>query len=91
VTPRFVSLWSGPNGLSDYVEDKDEGPGNSAFSYTWASMGLYGLDAEGRAWTLCSRGAYDKPTRWVLVDDLVSGAAARQVHAEEAAAKETGG
>jgi hypothetical protein len=85
---KFVSLWQGPNGLSDCVEDKDGGPGNYTVSFTWSSMGLYGLDAEGRAWTLCMRGLSERPTRWMLVDDLLSGAAARQVHAEEEEARD---
>lgn len=85
---KFVSLWQGPNALQDYVEDRDDAnPGHYTCSSTWCSAGLYGLDAEGRAWTLCTRGLPDRPpaSRWWLVDDLMSGAAARLTHAEEAA------
>jgi hypothetical protein len=84
---KFESLWQGPNALHDEVEDRDPAIRGWTVSYTWCSTGLYGLDAEGRAWTLCTRGISNRPTRWLLVDDVLMGAAARQVHAEEAAAR----
>lgn len=78
---RWASLWKGPN-LCDTVPCT--GSWGEVYS-TWGSMGLYALDTKGRAWTLC-RNESKPVTRWILVDDLVSGAAARQWHAEQESA-----
>lgn len=79
---RFASLWNGPP-ISDHVESIPPGSG-IAYSFTLGSCGLYALDSEGRAWTYCDR-IYTGKFRWVLVEDLMSGAAGRAVVAAEKA------
>lgn len=81
---KFASLWKGPD-LHDTVEYAGCG---CAISHTWQSYGLYGLDADGRPWTLCAHssrftGGPGVASRWFLVDDLISGAAAKQWQNEE--------
>lgn len=81
--PKFTSLWKGPN-LHDHVESAAPG-GGTPFSCTLSSTGLFAIDPKGVAWTLCNRlctGVY----RWFRVEELLSGAAARLVLAEEAGA-----
>ena len=74
---RFVSLWKGPE-VGDHVEDRTPG---IAFSCTWRSVGLYALDSDGRAWTYCMRVTTTSQGKWLLWDDLMSGAAGRRTHA----------
>lgn len=77
MTQRWQSLWTGPD-LSDGAEYCD---GSVTCYGMWLSTRLYALDFENRAWTLC-RHSGAPLTRWVLVDDLVSGVAARAWLAE---------
>jgi len=64
---RWKSLWSGPA-----IQDTREYQGNGwSAGSTWISYGLYALDQEDRAWTLCTHIDNAKGTRWLLVDELM--------------------
>lgn len=83
---RFVSLWGGPT-IYDNVYNKgtDKQCGYPVeYSNTWSSISLYGLDSDGRPWTLCQWSLDTGRTKWIPVDDLVSGRAARRDQAENA-------
>jgi hypothetical protein len=78
---RFKSLWNGPT-VFDRVACKL--PGGIEAQTTWCSVGLYALDHEDRAWTYCQHLGTNKG-KWILFEDLMSGAAGRQAAREEAA------
>lgn len=88
MSQRWASLWAGP-----YIGDSVEFTDSDGCGYygAWYSTQLYALDREDRAWTLCRHNARGEPAKWLLVDDVVSGAAGRQWLAERAAAKEPDG